>query len=217
MRGRIRFFARLLLGSCWFAFAAFGCSDDDPPPCANGQCFCQSGASCQLPCFAPPCHIDCAGDNPSCLGECGNGGCFCGPRSHCQFGCKSPPCHVTCDPASECAATCANGTCRCESGSTCDFTCLAGPCHVECAGQNQSCDGECANGECSCGPSSTCHFVCRDGNCPASCGLGSSCVLECPNGRAGEQGCRFEDCAAGEPVVCPDGRATVCGASCPAN
>ena len=207
--------ASLLAGAAAIALFAFGCDDDDPPPCYNGECFCASGESCQLPCLAPPCHIGCVGDNPSCVGQCGNGECRCGPRSNCRFTCQSPPCHVACDPGSDCAGTCANGTCRCETGSSCAFDCAAGPCHVECAGQNASCDGECANGSCNCGANSTCRFSCSDGNCHASCGQGSSCVLECPNGRAGEQGCRFETCAAGAPVICEGGLLTACGTGCP--
>jgi len=201
------------LGVTWLG----GCSDDDPPPCANGRCVCSVGESCTIPCAAPPCQVDCRGNNPSCRGQCGNGDCRCGPDSHCELGCQSPPCHVSCEPRSECSAVCANGTCSCGQGSSCVFSCAAGPCHVECAGENSRCDGECANGSCDCGPDSTCHFRCLDGNCAASCPAGASCTLQCPDARAGEQGCRFEECAAGEPLVCPGGGVTACNAVCPAS
>ena len=193
---------------------AFGCDDDDPPPCWNGQCFCPPGESCQLPCLAPPCHIECARDNPSCVGQCGNGECHCGPRSLCRFTCQSPPCHVSCDSATDCAGTCANGTCRCETGSSCEFDCAAGPCHVECAGQHPSCDGECATAAATADEQRLpLHLHRRQLSRQLLAGL--ELRARCPKGRAGEQGCRFETCAAGMPVVCAGGQATACGASCP--
>ena len=167
---------------------------------------CRPGESCALPCAVPPCHLDCVGDNPSCRGACANGECHCGSGSHCEFSCQSPPCHVTCASTSECKGVCANGDCRCENGSSCDFACTAPPCHVACVGANPQCNGECSNGNCNCGSDSSCHFRCLVGNCRSICGVGSSCVLECPDGRAGDPTCRFETCAAGEPVICPGAR-----------
>lgn len=206
-----RVFALLML----VAPALVSCEADETYPCANDACVCPLGESCDIPCAAPPCHLDCAGDNPDCRGQCGNGECRCGSGSHCDFGCHSPPCHVHCEAGSTCTGTCANGTCRCDQGSVCALSCSAGPCHVDCAGDNAQCDGECANGTCRCGPNSRCEFVCTDGNCQAVCESGSSCVLRCPGGAAGAQGCSFSACAAGEPTVCPSGDAVACNAPCP--
>jgi hypothetical protein len=55
--------------------------------------------------------------------------------------------------------------------------------------------------------------LCANGDC--TCEAGSSCVLECPDGNPGAQGCRFTQCEAGEAEVCDDGIHTVCGAACP--
>src|SRR5262249_2698625 len=133
----------------------------------------------------------------------------------CDFSCQSPPCHVMCKGDSDCAGTCANGSCTCARGASCSFDCQSGPCHVSCAGDNQHCDGECANGSWSRGANSQCHLRRNDHKCSATCAAGSSCVLSCPDGRAGEQGCVFNSCAAGKPVICPGGLATTCGADCP--
>lgn len=190
-----------------------GCVTAD---CSNGACVCPPGASCEFECDAPPCHVECEGDNPECEGSCANGDCNCGPGSNCEFECDAPPCHVECEPGSDCVGDCANGNCTCELGSSCAFGCDAGPCHVDCVGDNPSCDGTCANGSCTCGPNSACAFICSDHNCGVNCGEGSSCVLTCPTGDAGGQGCRFDSCAAGEPTLCPDGLSLVCGdAPCP--
>jgi len=184
--------------------------------CGGGDCVCPEGASCELECDAPPCHVECVGRNPECRAECGNGDCACGPDSHCDLTCHSPPCHVQCDESTNCSAVCANGDCTCSSGSECAFTCDAGPCHVACEGNHRRCDGQCANGTCECGPSSVCSFECLDGNCHTYCGQGSSCLLRCGEMAIGAQGCRFDQCAAGEPQLCPDGITLRCGdAVCP--
>jgi hypothetical protein len=186
-----------------------------PADCSNGTCVCEAGASCEFECEAPPCHIDCAGDNEDCHGVCGNGECTCGDESHCDFACHSPPCHVACGHGSECAGTCANGSCSCAAGSTCDFECQSGPCHVLCQGDHPHCDGTCANGTCACGPDSACAFECLDANCTATCAAGSACSLRCPGGSPGAQGCSFTSCAAGPATVCDDGETIVCGTTCP--
>jgi hypothetical protein len=203
----------LVLGSLPSAWLA--CDDDDGLfVCENGTCYCRPGRDCEIPCAAPPCHVECVADNRSCTGECGNGSCLCGDDSNCALFCHSPPCHVRCEPGALCSGTCANGTCACERSASCDFTCESGPCHVQCAGDNLACDGECANGSCTCGPNSVCRFRCLDGNCAASCAQGARCTLACDPGRAGERGCRFDRCAAGEPVVCPGADVVTCGAPC---
>lgn len=189
-----------------------GCKDGD---CSDGTCECHEGGTCEFTCDAPPCHVDCAGNNAECIGACGNGECACGGGSNCEFTCAAPPCHASCDEGAECSAVCANGTCTCDEGSTCSFTCDAGPCHVECEGDNPSCDGECANGSCTCGPNSSCAFNCTDDNCTFHCAAGSECVGRCSAGKAGEQGCHFVDCTAGSETVCPDGKTVVCGTECP--
>ncbi|MEM9454085.1 MAG: hypothetical protein AAGF11_07890 [Myxococcota bacterium] len=186
--------------------------------CSNGDCVCEVGASCDFECEAPPCHVDCAGDNPECVAACGNGDCRCGAGSTCTFECQSPPCHVDCEAQTECRGTCANGDCTCVAGSRCDFACDAGPCHVTCEGGHDLCAGVCANGTCRCGVDSRCDFECMDANCPVVCEAGSICTLRCPGGQIGQQGCRFDTCAAGEPTRC-EGRegeepALVCGAGC---
>jgi hypothetical protein len=191
------------------------CDDDHSFVCADGTCHCEPGERCDIACYAPPCHLECVRDNPRCSGECANGDCTCGENSSCDFACLSPPCHVRCAESAECSGECANGTCTCDRGASCGFTCQSGPCHVKCAGDNELCSGECANGGCTCGANSTCNFTCTDHNCSASCAAGSHCALECPDGRAGEQGCRFSACASGEPTICPDGRTTTCNAPCP--
>jgi hypothetical protein len=147
--------------------------------------------------------------------ECANGECICGDDASCDFLCASPPCHVRCQSRSACSGECANGNCTCDRAASCEFACSVGPCHVQCKGDNAPCDGECANGGCTCGPNSTCHFACTDHNCSASCAAGSHCVLECPEGRAGTQGCVFSACASGSPTICPGGLATTCNADCP--
>lgn len=187
------------------------CGDDDIE-CQNGTCVCDHGDRCNIVCEAPPCHAICAGDNPDCYAECANGDCSCGRDSHCDFGCLSPPCHVACGPKSECAGVCANGTCSCAIGARCDFLCKAGPCHVECEGNNPSCGGECANGDCTCGKGSSCVFECTDVNCHIHCLEGASCLLDCSKSASS---CGFETCAAGEPVLCPDGTTIACGRACP--
>lgn len=189
-----------------------GCKDGD---CSNGTCACHEGGSCEFTCDAPPCHVDCEGNNVECIGACGDGECECGEGSNCDFTCAAPPCHASCDEGTECTAACANGTCSCEEGSSCSFTCDAGPCHVECEGNNSSCDGECANGTCSCGPGSSCDFTCTDDNCTFDCAAGAECIGRCSAGKAGEQGCRFTQCAAGSETICPDGETVVCGTDCP--
>jgi hypothetical protein len=146
---------------------------------------------------------------------CNNGECVCGQKASCDFVCAGPPCHVTCESASACSGECANATCACERGASCDFVCDSGPCHVQCKGDNAHCAGECANGSCTCGANSDCYFACTDHNCSASCAAGSHCVLECPDGRAGTQGCTFTSCASGSPTICPGGLATTCNADCP--
>lgn len=191
------------------------CDDDDVRyACENGHCYCSGDDRCQIPCYAPPCHIDCVGRDVSCSAECGNGSCLCGPGSECAFGCQSPPCHVRCEEGASCTGTCANGSCNCARGGSCAFDCQSGPCHVQCAGDNSSCDGECSNGSCACGPNSACRFSCLDRNCSVSCAAGSSCVLECPGGRAGERGCDFDRCS-GETTICPGGDVVTCDAPCP--
>ena len=155
------------------------------------------------------------GDNERCVAECANGSCTCGPNSLCDFACQSPPCHVSCETGATCRGQCENGSCDCERGATCEFECGSGPCHVQCDGDHPLCAGECQNGSCTCGPNSECRFACLDHNCKASCASGSRCVLECPQGRAGEPGCDFESCAAGTKTVCPGGSAVTCGMPCP--
>jgi len=184
--------------------------------CSNGECVCEAGASCDFECVAPPCTVECVGDNPECVAACGNGECRCGAGSACAFECQSPPCHVDCQADTECSGTCANGDCTCAVGSRCEFACDAGPCHVTCEGEHERCAGACANGTCRCGPNSRCDFACNDANCPVECEAGSTCTLRCPGGTVGEQGCRFTSCAAGEPVVCEGGELLVCGATCEA-
>lgn len=146
---------------------------------------------------------------------CSNGDCVCPAGRSCTIPCSAPPCHITCTADNpECAGVCGNGTCTCGPGSACAFECHSGPCHVACEGSNPSCSGVCANGTCSCGAGSTCRFSCLDANCKHECESGASCVVDCPSGNAG-QGCGFDRCAAGEPLVCPGGLAVACNASCP--
>jgi hypothetical protein len=205
-------YGRIVLGLFGLLLAA--CGDDDFFPCHDGSCFCAPGERCAIPCAAPPCHVECVRDNELCAGECANGSCTCGPRSRCDFDCQSPPCHVRCDRGSSCRGTCENGSCTCELGASCELTCGSGPCHASCAGDNALCTAECQNGSCSCGPRSECHLTCLDHHCSASCAAGSRCTLTCPQGRAGEDGCDWDSCAAGA-TVCPDGTTIACGAPCP--
>lgn len=204
----------------WLVFvlatlAAPGCGDDGGVYCDHDRCYCTEGHDCELFCGAPPCSVECNGEDTTCVAECGNGSCDCGEGASCELECHSPPCHVSCDRDTVCTGTCANGTCRCARGAACSFECQSGPCHVQCAGDHPACDGTCENGTCACGPNSSCNFRCLDDNCSATCAAGSSCVLECATGRAGEQGCDFRSCAAGTPTVCPGGTAITCNAPCP--
>lgn len=157
---------------------ALGCDSGPVAACDNETCVCPAGASCDIACASPPCHIACGGDNPFCGGSCANAECFCGVGSSCQLDCVAPPCHITC------------------------------------AGQNPSCRGACANGTCTCGPNSHCDFVCQSGPCHATCAAGSSCSMSCPPGLVGTANCAIEQCAAGQPVLCPNGKETTCGAPC---
>ena len=204
---------RSLLAAGLLLSLAWSCRTVDAD-CSNGACVCAAGSSCDFDCAAPPCNVECEGDNPECTAACGNGSCTCGPGSTCEFECQSPPCHVDCRAETDCRGTCANGTCTCAAGSRCELDCDAGPCHVTCEGGHERCDGECANGTCHCGPDSRCDFLCQDSNCAVECEAGSTCVLRCPDGRLGEQGCQFTRCAAGEPVLCEAEQALVCGAGC---
>lgn len=182
--------------------------------CVDGDCICPSGGVCDFECDAPPCRTLCEGNNPSCVGVCANGDCECGEGSRCDFECGSPPCHVACSDSSECVGTCANGDCECGLGSRCEFECESGPCHARCLGDNPLCRAECSNGSCECGPGSTCDFRCLSGPCHVRCAAGASCVVLCPNGRAGTQDCDIVEC--GEQVqICADGDAVTCGALCP--
>lgn len=189
-----------------------GCDDDPPPYCGSGDCVCSHGASCAFGCDAPPCSVNCVGNNRFCGGDCANGSCECGRGSYCDFACAAPPCHVDCAEHSNCVGTCANGTCTCSVGASCRFDCDAGPCHVECSGQNHDCRGVCANGTCHCGAESSCAFECSDSNCKIECSPSASCVLECPKGDAGST-CVFSECSA--QTICPDGRFVTCNAPCP--
>jgi hypothetical protein len=110
---------------------------------------------------------------------------------------------------------CANGTCTCEPEASCEIPCGAPPCHLSCAANNPECSGDCANGDCTCGGGSTCDFACTDHNCSATCASGAHCTLHCPDANAGEQGCKFTSCAAGQATLCPDGTTTTCNAPCP--
>jgi len=200
-----------LLGSSLLVGLVTGCGDDF---CEGGNCSCPAGHDCEFECEAPPCHVECEGENSSCIGECANGECLCGAGSSCDFDCASPPCHVDCE-GEACTGVCANGECTCEEGSECEFTCASSPCHVHCEGDNERCDGECSNGSCTCGPDSSCAFECQDGNCSFTCGAGSECTATCPGASPGEQGCAFTSCAAGEVTLCDDGETLTCGAPCP--
>lgn len=189
-----------------------GCSKDDGY-CRGDSCICDVGESCDFPCNAPPCKVECAGENPECTGACANGDCGCGPGSNCDLTCASEPCHVECLDSS-CIAECGNGDCTCSLGSTCDFRCTSGPCHVLCEGNHENCSGQCANGNCTCGANSVCNFECTHANCAFICEAGSSCLASCPGGTPGTQGCRFTQCE-GEEVLCPDGKTLACNAECP--
>ena len=155
-----------------------GCDDDEGfGVCANADCYCARGASCDIWCDAPPCHVKCEGDNDHCKAECANGDCECGSGSNCDFRCVAPPCHVDCAPNTSCAGECANGTCRCKRGSTCDFECKSGPCHVECE-PGASCLLTCSAGA----PNTRgCEFDRCDGT-PKVCPDGKTvaCNTECP-------------------------------------
>ncbi|MEM7151939.1 MAG: hypothetical protein AAF799_03810 [Myxococcota bacterium] len=207
--------AAALLGLSIVLLLGSGCRTTQGD-CSGGTCVCEPGASCDLECEAPPCTVECAGDNPECVAACGNGECHCGQGSNCDFECQSPPCHVDCQAETECRGACANGECTCTRGSQCDFSCDAGPCHVTCEGEHAGCNGVCANGTCSCGPNSRCDFECLDANCSVLCEEGSVCTLRCPGGEPGEQGCRFDVCHGAEPVSCgeEDARVLVCGSTC---
>lgn len=183
--------------------------------CSNGTCICENGADCEIECASPPCHVICQDNGTYCEGECGNGECICGAGSECDFQCQSPPCHVDCQGNDWCSGVCADGDCDCSVGSICVFDCLTGPCHVNCEGDNPQCDGVCANGTCTCASNSNCVFSCMDSDCRVDCEANAACVLECPDGNPGAHGCSFSTCAAGEPVICPDGIHTVCNAECP--
>jgi hypothetical protein len=148
--------------------------------------------------------------------DCSNGTCACPGESTCAFSCAAPPCHVDCGPGSACQGTCANGECTCETGASCSFACGAPPCHVTCEGSNPRCDGTCANGTCTCAAGSACRFACASGPCHTVCPAGASCAVSCPNaGVAGTEDCDIVACAAGTPMICPDGLSIVCAAACP--
>jgi hypothetical protein len=140
-----------------------------PQYCANGTCSCPSGATCSLPCAAPPCHVDCQGAS-SCSGSCANGTCTCGAKASCAFTCAAPPCHVSCGGDNpRCDGECANGSCTCAPGSSCQFRCTAGPCHNICPA-GSSCVVTCPNA----GVAGT-----QDCDIP-TCGAGA--VTVCPDG-----------------------------------
>jgi hypothetical protein len=204
-------FLRFIFFVLFSLFFFIGCANNGE--CRGSDCSCGEGASCEFECNAPPCKVDCQGNNPSCVGACANGDCECGPGSSCDLSCASEPCHADCRDSS-CRAECGNGDCTCSSGSECDFKCTSGPCHVMCEGNHESCNGQCANGSCTCGPNSVCHFECTDANCAFVCESGSSCLAHCPTGTPGNQGCDFTECADGV-VLCPDGKTLACNAECP--
>lgn len=164
---------RALLGLL-FAFVV-ACHEDDHP-CANGTCVCPAGGDCNLPCAAPPCHIDCGPDS-TCDGECANGTCTCREGATCSLECDAPPCHVECEGDHPmCDGECANGTCSCGEHSSCAFLCEAPPCHADC-----SADSACTL-ECPSGYGDGCDFTsCAAGEatvCPG--GLVAACNAPCP-------------------------------------
>jgi hypothetical protein len=198
-----------LVASLWAtAMLALGCTNE--ADCENQSCVCLAGADCKFECEAPPCHIECRGDNDECIGACANGECSCGEHSNCDFQCDAPPCHVDCANSTTCSGTCANGTCSCGNDATCAFECSAGPCHVSC-GDGSNCLGECANGTCACGRNGNCEFTCTDGNCKTQCPNGAECLLRCG---ANTAGCQFDECSGGV-TQCSDG-ILACGRDCPA-
>ncbi|HEU5072656.1 MAG TPA: hypothetical protein VFU02_00750, partial [Polyangiaceae bacterium] len=91
--------------------------------CANGDCRCAAGAACEFSCLAPPCHLTCEGDNPSCEGDCANGTCTCAGGSECAFTCLDHNCGVVCEAGSACTLTCPEGT---PGTQGCDIDCGAG-------------------------------------------------------------------------------------------
>src|SRR5687768_16608298 len=115
-RGTLRFVTKRWVG--WVIAFLVGAACSERGDCSNGTCVCEVGQSCEFDCAAPPCHVDCAGDNAQCDGVCGNGECTCRGDSACTFECHSPPCHVECGPGTDCSGTCANGECTCAAGST---------------------------------------------------------------------------------------------------
>ena len=151
-----------------------GCSGKKD--CSNGECACDEGGSCDFTCEAPPCHVDCAGDNPSCTGTCGNATCTCGEGSNCDFLCDSGPCHVDCQGGNdECSGTCANGTCYCAATSHCDFDCLDDNCKFDCDG---TCVVTCAPGT----QGTTCQVNSCASGTPELCADGThiACGESCP-------------------------------------
>ena len=156
-------------------WVGWGCGEPVTQTCANGTCVCEAEAECDLPCDAPPCHLDCL-EGSTCEGQCANGDCACAPGATCAFSCHAPPCHVECagdNPS--CDGACANGQCTCGPASTCAFTCDAPPCHADCeAGATCSLtcpdgiDGNCSLDRCDAAP-----MTCPDG-------ITAVCGLPCP-------------------------------------
>src|SRR6185312_15110870 len=175
-RRHVRLPVLIGLAAAFVFAAAFGCGRSGG--CHNGVCGCPQGASCELGCSAPPCHVTCEGDNPSCQAVCANGTCTCGSGSDCSFACHAPPCHVTCESHTTCSGTCANGQCACGEDSHCSFTCLASPCHTSCAA-GASCVVHCPTGLAGSG---ACDIVSCAAAAPIVCPRGDlvTCGAPCP-------------------------------------
>ena len=67
---------------------------------------------------------------------------------------------------------------------------------------------------CVCAAGLTCEIFCEKGPCAAECEEGSACLLDCPDGDAGEDSCNIVECGAGEITVCEGGTRLTCGLAC---
>lgn len=153
---------------------AASCAPQDGP-CGNGTCVCPVDGECDIPCAAPPCHLDCQ-DGSSCSGECANGDCTCRAHASCTFACAAPPCHVKCEGNNpQCDGACANGECSCGANSSCAFTCDAPPCHARCEA-GSSCTLTCPSGA-----NGDCNIVACDGEAViCDDGIVNACGAPCP-------------------------------------
>jgi hypothetical protein len=88
---------------------------------------------------------------------------------------------------------------------------------MACTGTGTVCSVDCNDSrECNCLDGAVCTMIfLGDNSTNISCSSGAECLLQCPAGGAGQDGCNFDTCNNGTPEICGDNTHITCGATCP--